>query len=133
MKIELGGIKNDVYSNFVESIRNAGTRRHYTRNLDQFMNLIPDSVFEDSMGKAPVSRNSRDLADAFVLLAKQNLDAAKSIIKSYIREINKDVDSGKLSPNTVANKIKPIKALLVTNDIDTSWIFAIRLFQCHII
>ena len=128
MKIKLGDMKNDTYSNFVESIRNAETKRNYTRNLEQFLNLIPDSVFEDGMGRAPASRNIRDLADAFVLLARQNLDAAKSIIKSYIREINKEVDAGKFSPNSVSNKIKPIKALLVTNDIDISWKLINRMF-----
>ena len=89
MKIELGGMKNDTYSNFVESIRNAGTRRHYTRNFEQFLNLIPDSMFEDGMGRAPASRSAQDLADAFVILARNNLNAAKSIIKSYVCEINR--------------------------------------------
>ena len=45
----------------------------------------------------------------------------KSVIKSYIKETKKEVESGTISPNTVTNRIKPIKALLTANEIDISW------------
>ena len=34
---------------------------------------------------------------------------------------NKAVDSNKISPNTVSNRLKPIKALLSANEVDVSW------------
>ena len=132
VKIDIESMGEDAYSNFVESIRNPGTRRHYERNLEQFLNLIPNAVFEKGTGAAPDSRDAADLADAFVRLAEENMDTAKSIIKSYVREINKEVGAGRLSPNSVANKIKPIKALLATNNIDISWKLINRMFPREI-
>ena len=38
------------------------------------------------------------------------------IIKSYIKENNSEVESGKISPSTVANRVKAIKALLSANE-----------------
>ena len=121
MKIELEDIKEDVYANFMESIRSSETKRGYTRNLKKFLNLIPNNIFEEYLGEPPKSREIDDLATSFTYLAKKDIKVIKSIIKSYIKEIKKEVDSGTLSPNTVSNRIKPIKALLTANEIDISW------------
>ena len=121
MKIELEDIKEDVYANFMESIRSSETKRGYTRNLKKFLNLIPNNIFEEYLGEPPKSREIEDLATSFTHLAKKDIKIIKSIIKSYIKEIKREVDSGTLSPNTVSNRIKPIKALLIANEIDISW------------
>ncbi|MBS1268516.1 MAG: hypothetical protein MAG458_01245 [Nitrosopumilus sp.] len=121
MKIELKDIDESSYSNFLDSIRNAGTKRGYVRNLRKFLNLIPNNIYEEYLGTTPESREIECLADSFTRLAKKDIKVTKSIIKSYIKEINKEVESGVISPNTVSNKIKPIKALLTANEIDISW------------
>jgi len=129
MRIELdvtGG--DDAYSNLLGSIRGSETRRGYTRNLRKFLNLIPDDIFEKCAGGAPASRKTADLADAFVRLARRDIAAAKSIVKSYVRETNREVERGLLSPNTVPNRIKPIKALLVSNEVDVSWSLVNKMF-----
>jgi len=41
MKIELADTKEDAYANFVDSIRNPGTKLRYVRYLEKFLNLIP--------------------------------------------------------------------------------------------
>lgn len=121
MRIELDAAEgDDAYSNFVGLIRNSETRRGYTRNLKRFLSLILDDIFEQHAGGAPASRETEDLAEAFVRFAKRGIAAAKSIIKSYVRETNKEVERGQLSPNTVPNMIKPIKVLLVSNEVDVS-------------
>jgi len=86
MNIELGAMESDVYANFLGSIRGSETRRGYTRNLRKFLSLIPDSIFTKCSGAAPESRDVEGLADAFVRLARNDIGAAKSIIKSYLRE-----------------------------------------------
>lgn len=121
MNIELDTMEGDSYANFLGSIRGSETRRGYTRNLRKFLNLIPDSIFVRCTGAAPESRGVEGLADAFVRLARKDIASTKSIIKSYLRETNKEVEQGLLSPNTVPNRIKPIKALLVSNEVDISW------------
>ncbi len=121
MNIELDVMENDAYANFLGSIRGSETRRGYTRNLRKFLSLIPDRIFTKCSGAAPESRGVEHLADAFVHLARNDIGAAKSIIKSYVRETNKEVEQGLLSANTVPNRIKPIKALLVSNEVDVSW------------
>ena len=128
MNIELDVMENDAYANFLGSIRGSETRRGYTRNLRKFLNLIPDRIFVKCSGKAPESRDVEGLADAFVRLARKDIGAAKSIIKSYVRETNREVEQGLLSSNTVPNRIKPIKALLVSNEIDVSWKLINKMF-----
>jgi len=128
MKIKLDDISEDVYTNFVESMRSSETRRMYVRNLRQFLDLIPNGIFEEYLGESPKSREIEDLATSFANLAKKDIKITKSIIKSYIKEIKKEVETGNLSPNTVTNRIKPIKALLTANEIDVSWKLINKMF-----
>jgi len=128
MKIRLDDISEDVYTNFVESMRSSETRRMYVRNLRKFLELIPNGIFEEHLGESPKSRKIEDLATSFASLAKKDIKITKSIIKSYIKEIKKEVEAGNLSPNTVTNRIKPIKALLTANEIDVSWKLINKMF-----
>ena len=52
---------------------------------------------------------------------KKDINATKSIIHSYVKQVKKEVDSKEISPNTVSNRLKPIKALFASNEIDMSW------------
>ncbi len=128
MKIELADLNDHAYTNFLESMQSFETKRMYVRNLKKFLNLIPNNIFEEYLGEAPKSREIEDLATSFTNLARKELKVTKQIIKSYIKETNLEVDSCKISPNTVTNRIKPIKALLTTNEIDISWKLINKMF-----
>ena len=128
MNIELDSMKNSPYANLVDSIQNSETRRQYTSNLKAFLDLIPNSIFEEYLESSPESRSIENMSGAFLDLAKKDPVAAKSIIKSYLKELNKSVENGEMSPNTVPNKIKPIKALLTVNDVDISWKLVNKMF-----
>ncbi|HSA76496.1 MAG TPA: hypothetical protein VLE02_03020 [Nitrosarchaeum sp.] len=127
MKIELD-VENNAYSNFIESIRNPETKRGYTRNLKRFLELIPDEIFVKYLNNTPKSREIEDLSNAFISIAKKDIDIIKSIIKSYVKQIKQEVDSDQISPNTVSNRLKPIKALFVSNEIDMSWTLINKMF-----
>ena len=121
MKIELDITENDAYTNFVESIRSDETRRGYTRNLTRFLNMIPDYIFEQYLGEKPQSRDVKEMSQLFIDLARKDITVTKSILKSYVREVKQEVNSNQISPNTVSNRLKPIKALLSANEVDVSW------------
>ena len=126
--IEIGSVNSSPYTNFTDSIQNSETRRQYASNLKAFLDLIPNKIFEEHAGGTPRSRDVEDMSEAFLDLAKKDAAVAKSIIKSYLKELNKAVGKGELSPNTVPNKIKPIKALLTVNDVDISWKLVNKMF-----
>ncbi len=128
MKIELEDFSNNPYLNFLETIQSSETKRMYTRNLKVFLELIPNKIFEEYLDESPKSREIQDLTVSFTNLAKKDVKITKSIIKSYIKEIKKQVDAGDISPNTLKNKIKPIKALLTANEIDISWKLINKMF-----
>ena len=121
MEIELDGMGASAYSNFIESIRSKETRRGYARNLKQFLDMISDEDFVRHLGESPKSRNPEDLAEAFLSLAKKDIRIAKSAVKTYVKHLKGMVDRGKMHPNSVANKIKPIRSLLVSNEVDVTW------------
>jgi len=126
--IKLDSVEENVYDNFLESMRSSETKRMYVRNLRKFLNLIPNNIFEDYLGKSPRSREIEELATSFTALAKKDITATKQIIKSYVKEIKKEVKAGKTSPSLVKNRIKPIKALLSANEIDVTWTMINKMF-----
>ena len=126
--IELEDSKENVYDNFLQSMRSSETKRMYVRNLKKFLDLIPNKIFKEYLGESPKSRETQDLASSFTSLAKKDINTTKQIIKSYVKEINKEVEEDKISPNTVKNRIKPIKALLSANEIDVSWSMINKMF-----
>ncbi|MDH3617569.1 MAG: site-specific integrase [Nitrosopumilus sp.] len=132
MKIELADNNEDVYANFLDYMKSPETQRMYIRNLRIFLNLIPNKIFEDYLKEKPRSREIEDLATAFANLAKKDINITKQIIKSYIKETKKEVEAGKISPNTVKNRVKPIKALLSANEIDISWSMINKMFPREI-
>jgi len=130
--IELEDIGENVYDNFLESMRSSETKRTYVRNLKIFLNLIPNNIFEDYLGESPKSREIKDLAESFTNIARKDTAATKQIIKSYIKEIKKEVEKGNLSPNSTKSRINPIKALLTANEVDISWKLINKMFPREI-
>jgi hypothetical protein len=67
----------------------------YVRNLKKFLNLIPNNIFEEFCGTAKIQRNRRS-SNSIYKSCKKDIQATKFILKSYIKETKKDVDTGKL-------------------------------------
>lgn len=118
MDIEIDNVTGSAYDNFIWSIRSKETLQGYTRDIEQFLSTIQNKDFEIYLEHAPKSRNVSDLAEAYVEMARKDINVAKSAVKTYLKE---KVEQGTLNPNSVPNKIKPIQALLVVNDVDISW------------
>jgi len=51
--IALEDVGENVYDNFLESMRSSETKRMYVRNLRKFLNLIPNNIFEEYLGESP--------------------------------------------------------------------------------
>ena len=121
MEIKLEDIEGDAYQNFKDSVRNKETLRKYDSYLNYFLDLIPNPMFKQLLEKEPVSRSTAHLAGAFTEIAQKNVKVAKSIIKSYVRNLKQEIEENKISAGTAKNKLKPIKALLKSNDVEISW------------
>ncbi|AFS81141.1 integrase family protein [Candidatus Nitrosopumilus koreensis AR1] len=115
MKLDISDVKSSAFQNFLDYIRNEKTRKKYTNDLQKFLDLIPDKIFEEK------KIDTTDKTEAFVALVRDDVKIGKSIINAYVRELKKKVDSKEISPARVLNLIKPIKALFAANDIDFSW------------
>jgi len=121
MKLEINDTKTTAYQNFVDSIRDKETFRKYNSYLKLFLDLIPNEMYKQYLQHEPQSRELSDLAFAFTEIAQKNVKNAKGIIQAYTRNLKEQVDNGKLSPATVKNRLKPIKALMKSNDIEMFW------------
>jgi len=121
VKLEINDTKTTAYQNFVDSIRDKETFRKYNSYLKLFLDLIPNEMYKQYLQHEPRSRELSDLAFAFTEIAQKNVKNTKGIIQAYTRNLKEQVDSGKLSPATVKNRLKPIKALMKSNDIEMSW------------
>ncbi len=114
-------IEGDAYQNFVDSIRDKETFRKYNSYLNHFLQLIPNNMYKKYLGYEPHSREVETLSGAFTEIALKNVKTAKSIIKAYARDLKKQLEEKKISPSTAKNRLKPIKALLKSNDVEISW------------
>ncbi len=121
MEIDVASMEGAAYSDMMASLGSAETRRSYGGNLAAFMAAVPDGVFERYAGGPPRSRGIEDMCEAFVGLARSNPDAAKAAVRSYVKGLKDLVERGEMNPNTVPNKIKPVKALLAASEIGISW------------
>lgn len=88
--------RSDPYSIFLDSIKNKNTARRYKNLLQSFLKLIPDQIYQDTLGNTPESRERDTLAGFFVTLARKNPEIASNIIAagcfsrviSYILDLN---------------------------------------------
>jgi N-methylhydantoinase A len=115
MKLDITDVETSSHQNFLDYIRNDKTRIKYSSDLQKFLDLIPDKIFQDK------KIDCTDKTEAFVTLVRTDVKLGKSIINAYVRELKKKVDDESISPARVLNLIKPIKALFAANDIDFSW------------
>ena len=121
MKLEINDVEGTAYQNFVDSIRDKETFRKYNSYLRLFLDLIPNEMYKQYLQHDPKSRDIQDLASAFTEIAQKNVKNAKDIIQAYTRNLKEQIDNNKLSPATAKNRLKPIKALMKSNDIEMSW------------
>ena len=121
VEIDMASMEGAAYSDMMASLGSAETRRSYGGNLATFMAAVPDGVFERYAGAPPKSRGIEDMCEAFVGLARANPDAAKAAVRSYVKGLKDLVEKGRMNPNTVPNKIKPVKALLAASEVGVSW------------
>ena len=121
MQIDLESINmgGNPHEKFLDSIRDAETRRKYRSYLRQFLNEIPDNVYGIVSGT--VARSEEGQARQFVLVAKKDSNLAHAVISQYIKMQKKRVEAGSLSPNTLPNLVKPIHALLDSNGVALHW------------
>lgn len=123
MQISMDAIEEqqDPYQMFLNSLKNYDVKRKYPKFLQKFLRLIPGEAYRKALGKIPMCQEVGTLANAFVSLAKKDPSLATRIIIAYVKEDNKLVSEGKLSPNTVPNHIKPIKTLLDAGGVAIHW------------
>ena len=123
MQISIENIKEreDPYQRFIDSLRNKESRRKYPRLLHKFLKLIPNKIYEDSLGNQPNDQEVSTLANCFVNLAKKDPTLAHNIVAAFIKEEKKLVESGELNPNTLPNHVKPIRTLLDSNAVPIHW------------
>jgi len=121
LEIKLEDIEGDAYQNFIDSIRNTETFRKYNSYLHHFLQLIPNDMYKRYLTYEPRSREVQDLATCFTEIAQKNVKIAKSIIQAYVRDLKKQIEDKTISAGTAKNRLKPIKALLNSNDIEISW------------
>ena len=123
MQISIKNIKEreDPYQRFLDSIRNKDTKRKYPKALHKFLKLIPNKIYEESLGSKPRDQEVSTLANNFVNLAKKDPTTTHNIIAAFIKEEKKLVESGELNPNTLPNHIKPIRTLLDSNAVPLHW------------
>ncbi|MCE2507648.1 MAG: hypothetical protein J4F36_14505 [Nitrosopumilaceae archaeon] len=121
MKLEINDVEGTAYQNFVDSIRDKETFRKYNSYLRLFLDLIPNEMYKQYLQHNPKSRDIENLASAFTEIAQKNVKNAKDIIQAYARNLKEQIDNNKLSPATAKNRLKPIKALMKSNDIEMSW------------
>jgi hypothetical protein len=88
--------------------------------LYSFLQQIPPVLFLDN-GISISYENQRSLANGFVALAKKDPVLVKNIIASFIKEENKCVEDGTLSPNTIPNHVKPIHSFLDAAGVAMHW------------
>ena len=120
--------REEPYQLFLDYFKNDETKRKYNRFLFRFLELIPTNIYLDNGIKVPKTQQIEELAKSFVELAKKDQKITQNIIAEYIKEDKKRVLEKKLSPNTLPNYIKPIKTLLIANDVLLNWKNLSRLF-----
>lgn len=108
---------------FLDSVKSSQTRRKYKNALNEFLKLVPSKIYQEELNTIPQDREPKTLAKFFVDLTRKNPDLVTRILIQFVKQEVEQVQSGKLSPNTLPNHVKPVKALLESNRIHTCFIF----------
>ena len=111
----------DPYQLFLDSVKAKATRRKYKNQLNSFLRMIPSKIYEEILTTSPPNHEPEILAGSFVELAKKNPDIVSRIISQFIKKDCELIQKGEMSPNTLPNHVKPIKALLDANGVPLHW------------
>jgi len=113
--------QSDPYQLFLDSVKANETRRKYKNQLNSFLKMIPSKIYEEILARSPPSHEPEVLAGYFVDLAKKNPTITSRIISQFIKKDCELIHKGEMSPNTLPNHVKPIKALLDANGVALHW------------
>lgn len=119
---------SDPYEIFLDSVKSPQTRRKYKNTLSEFLKLVPSKMYEEELKKIPEDRDPNTLAKFFVDLTRKNPDLVTRILVQFVKQEVEQVQSGKLSPNTLPNHVKPVKALLESNGVAIPWKTVYKLY-----
>ena len=120
MNITEQDLEGDAYQNFSDYMRSPKTQRIYNVYLKAFLDVVPREIFLKNLDQEP-DEDFTKRANQFILIAKSNTPLIKQIIKAYVRELKSKVSAKEIKPSTIKTALKPIKALLASNEIDFSW------------
>ncbi|MCY4490171.1 MAG: hypothetical protein OXC46_01760 [Thaumarchaeota archaeon] len=109
------------FENFLSGIRDNVTQMKYRGQLEMFLN--PRYRWDLSQQKRMLLPDDElaVLVNDFVELIKKNPAKGKEKIKRYVQYVRKQIREGSLNPNTARSRLKPIKSLLRSNEIEFSW------------
>jgi len=113
--------QSDPYQLFLDSIKANETRRKYKNQLHSFLKMIPSKIYAEILTSTPKNNDPEILARLFVDLAKKNPAITSRIISQFIKKDCELIQKGEMSPNTLPNHVKPIKALLDANGVPLHW------------
>ena len=110
--------RSDPYQLFLDSIKNKDTARRYKNSLHTFLKLIPDQIYQETLGKTPENRERDTLGKFFVDLARKSPELASTHTSAFLEfHLNSLYLRGSGCPfprsenNTIANVIAtPIAA-----------------------
>ena len=108
------------YDQFLGGIKSDKTKKNYCKDIQRFLDEIPDSIYLKVLKKKP-KNTVESKAEFFIKICEKNNKIGSNVIGEYIKYHNKRAESKEISPNSVANYIKPIKVLLDTNEIPLHW------------
>lgn len=120
MEITIEDIEGNPYQNFLDYTRNKKTLNNYQLYLNKFLDIIPNDIFTKYLNQEP-STDYIEKTNQFVSLAKINIKITKMIVKAYVRELKARVEAKEIKSSNIKNRLKPIKALFNSNEIDFSW------------
>ena len=109
------------FENFMSGIRDDATRKKYRGQLEMFLN--PRYRWDLPQQKRDLLSDDElaILVNDFVESIKTDSVKGKEQIKRYVQYVRKQIEKKDLNTNTARNRLKPIKSLLRSNDIEFSW------------
>jgi len=121
MKLNISDIEGQsAYQAFLLYVESPATLKDYKCYLRMFLDSIPTAIY--TKNNINLRNNSdEDKAENFITLAKNNTEITKNIIHAYVIENKRQVAEKIIAPATLRSRVKPIKALLASNEIPFFW------------
>ena len=109
------------FENFLSGVRDGATLKRYRGQLEMFLDPGYDWTASPQKRRLMPDDELAKLVNDFVELIRNNPTKGKERIKKYAMYVRKQVEDGELNSNTSRNRLKPIKSLLRSNEIEFSW------------